>query len=68
MCGVFFFLGPGLATLLLPFFFLPKVGDVLFWVWGILVGGGRVNPESGWVRLGRLSGSGRGCLAGGGGD
>ncbi len=54
ICGVFFFLGPCLATLPLPFLFLPSDGVLLFCVRGFLAGGGGVSSESGWVRLGCL--------------
>ncbi len=62
ICGVFFFLGPCLATLSLPLLFLPSDGALLCFVRDFVAGGGGVSSESGWVRLGclRVGGSGRG--------
>ena len=61
ICGVFFFLGPCLATLSLPFLFLPTDGAWRFCLGDFLAGGGGDISESGWVRLGCLlvGGSGR---------
>ena len=50
ICGVFFFLGPGLATLLHPLLLLfPTEGSVLGV--GIFAGGGGFTSESGWERF-----------------
>ena len=73
--GVFFLLGPGLATLLSPPFLLPKVRAERERVWIFFAGGEGTFSDSvryrlGWrvVGHGSAMGRGRGYLAGGGGD
>ena len=53
LCGVFFFLVLGLATLLLPLLFLPKDGVVLVCLAIRLAVGGGEGAESGLGRFGR---------------
>ena len=67
ICGVFFFLGPGLATLLLPLFLLCPTGGSVLGL-GILAGGGGFNSESGWVRFRLVVSRVWWCFAGGGWD